>query len=472
MVSVADVAVHSASAGRLTAEAEMRGKLSAMQTFTPNRKVMGARKIFGVGAGLLLVWLIVSHGLVANLSRSAPGLAVRFLPETSGALLQLAEQRLDQSPSISDPASKIRDLVAMRAARFRTDPEVQALARRALLADPLNARALRLLGEAAAAGAPGPKGEAATVARAASFMRAAARLSGREAIATEWMMRYAYSQKDYAGAVRYADALLRAYPDIVTPFIGPLVRMAENKQASAELVAVLAQTPPWRETFMNGMLLSTTEARAPFNLFLALKSTQAPPTPRELAAYLWFLQRNKHFEFAYYAWLQFLPPEQLGRAGLLFNADFAQEPSGIPFDWAVPHGYGVNVEIVPDADTYPGRLLRVVFGEGRAEFQGVSQHLFLAPGRYRFRSQYKGKLAGRRGLDWRLRCDDAPKQLGRGPVPVGSAAAWTAVDFEFEVPASDCRAQFLQLVLDARSASETIVQGELWFKSLSIARSK
>ena len=158
-----------------------------------------SRRTVVLGAiGLLLAWLIVSHSLVALLSRSAPELALWLEPDNSVALLRLSEQRLDEKPRLPEKGTGAkRDPVAERAARLRSEPEIQALARRALQADPLNARALRLLGEATDAGAAGAKGEAASAARAAGFMRAAARLSGREAVATEWMMRYSLAQKDF-----------------------------------------------------------------------------------------------------------------------------------------------------------------------------------------------------------------------------------------------------------------------------------
>ena len=257
---------------------------------------------------------------------------------------------------------------------------------------------------------------------------------------------------------------------LIEPFIGPLVRMLENKQAAPLLIAILKQNPPWRAPFITSMPGAMSNARLPLDVLLSLKGTEHPPSARELQTYLHFLLQHKFYELSYYTWLQFLPPEQLSHAGYLFNANFLMDPSGMPFDWAIGRGAGVNVELVPDTDGEPGRLLRVVFGEGRAQFQGVSQATLLPPGRFKFRSVYKGRLAGRRGLEWRVRCAETEKIVGRGAIPVGTAATWTKAGFAFEIPAQDCRSQVVHLVIDARSTSELLVEGEIWIKHLAIAR--
>ena len=438
------------------------------------RALASLRTASTVATGLVLAWLVLAHGLVAILSRTSPEFVLQWRAEEPAALLRLAEEHLNAksaaAPAVSGQTAAKRDLLAERRELLRSDPEITGLARRALLADPLNARAMRILGEVAAAGLEQAPDPAAQLERTASYMRAAAMLSARDAAAVEWMVRYAMATQDYTAAATYTDALLRAYPDLIGPFIGPLAGMLENKLSAPPLIAILAQNPPWRRPFVTNLPSAMSNARLPLDILLTLKKSPHPPSAHELQTYVNFLLQNKFYELSYYTWLQFLPPEQLNRAGYLFNSNFLMDPSGMPFDWTIGSGAGVNVELVANTDAEPGRLLRIVFGEGRAQFQGVSQATLLPPGRFKFRSAYKGRLAGRRGLEWRVRCAESQKPVGRGAIPVGTAATWTQIDFAFEVPAQNCRSQVLHLVIDARSTSELLIEGEIWIKRLAISR--
>lgn len=440
-------------------------------------KLVGWRSAMGLMAGLLLAWLVIAYTFAANLAQTAPASALRLRASDPVALLRLAEDRLDGKADGDNQtaplAPQLLDPVALRRSRLQANADIGDLARRVVQADPLNARAMRLLGEAADANAaleprePGGS-EAAKMQRTAGFMRAAARLSAREAVAVEWMMRYAMTTQDFPAAVAYADTLMRSYPAVIATFSAPFGRLLGDKAFAPHLMAVLEQNPPWRENLLISMLGTLTDARMPLDVLFALKATEHPPTVNELRAYVQFLAQHKLYEMSYYTWLQFLPAEHLRRAGFLFNADFKFDPSGFPFDWAIEQGSGVNVELVPDASA--GRTLRIVFGEGRAQFRGVSQVMLLSPGHYTFRNDYRGQLAGRRGLEWRVRCLGTEKMIGHGPIPVGRVADWTRGSFQFVVPAQDCRAQVVQLLIDARSPSELLIEGEILINGLSIVR--
>ena len=52
----------------------------------------------------------------------------------------------------------------------------------------------------------------------------------------------------------------------------------------------------------------------------------------------------------------------------------------------------------------------------------------------------------------------------------GDIAQWRDFAVTFTVPATGCRAQHVRLDLDARSASEKMVSGSLWFDDLELKR--
>jgi hypothetical protein len=209
----------------------------------------------------------------------------------------------------------------------------------------------------------------------------------------------------------------------------------------------------------------------PLDLLLAIKDTPTPPTTADLRDYLSVLIDHKLYELAYYAWLQFLSPEQLSSTGLLFNGGFEAMPSGLPFDWIIRPGAGVTIDIMTRPDEDGLRALYIEFGQGRVEFNGVSQLIMLAPGNYRFKGQYRGELVGRRGLVWRVSCAGGKGgAIGESQMTAGAAPRWKDIEWTFTVPDADCRAQQLRLELDARMASEQLVSGSIWYDELRISR--
>ncbi len=405
---------------------------------------------------LVLLWLILTRTLVAYLAAIQPETALLLRPGDPTALVALADQEFNtpgreqaekgarQSGAASKPLAQLRE-------------QVQT----ALAADPLNARAYRLLGQLAEAEQDADK--------TAKLMQAAARLSLNETIAVDWMMRKNFENKDYAATAFYVDALLRTRPQYMEYVLAILGRMAESKDARKEIEKLLAANPPWRPQFFSMLGKAITDARTPLELFLALNDTPAPPASAELHAYLAFLFQHKLYELAYYAWLQFLPPEQLARAGFLFNGGFELKPSGALFDWTMPKGKGVVVDIAPRSEASDNQALFVEFGQGRVDFPGVYQNIVLPPGVYRLKGSFKGEISGPRGMQWSISCVEGAA-IGTSQMFLGSYPVWRDFEFNFAVAATGCRAQSARLTHTARSASEQLISGAIWFDDLSITR--
>jgi hypothetical protein len=469
------------------------------------------RAILLAALGAVLVWQVAARSLVAYLATAAPETALMLHAADPAALLSLADGGLagldldrkageppagrtrepaagDGAESPDEASARLRiwaelaksvdngrrEERAKASARGSAEPganggggktrdQVREWAELALASEPLSAHARRILGQLSDA-----DGEDA---RAARFMRAASRRSIRESVALYWLMRKSYQEKDYATVVYCADALLRTRSGTM-PYVMPtLVEMAQNKDADGELKKLLAGNPPWRGYFFFSLPRSVADARVPLDILLALKDAPTPPTMEDLKPYLEVLIRHKYFELAYYAWLQFIGPEQLRSIGLLYNGSFETAPSGLPFDWIIKAGAGATVEVLPRSDQEGQHALFIEFSQGRVEFPGVVQVIMLAPGSYRFKGKYRGELVGRRGLVWRVRCAGAKgAPVGESAMAGGQAPVWRDIEFAFTIPNADCRAQELQLELDARMASEQLVSGSIWYDDLRIQR--
>jgi hypothetical protein len=444
---------------------------------------------------LLLAWLVISRSLAAYLAEVAPQAALRLNSGQPEALTNLADRMLNDSAgangrtdatnqtaapqqdagadtnggtgndsgnsALANRAFSAFDLISQK--QSIDLPAVRAAAEAGLRHEPLNARALRLLGQVSDA--------AKNDAEAATFMQAAAKLSLHDNLADSWLMLKSFAAKDYQSTVYYADILLRTTPELGTYVVPILARIAEDKGSAGLIKTVLAGDPPWRDMFFQMLSTSITDARTPLDLLLALRTSATPPAPEDVNRYLNFLVLHKLYELAYYTWLQFLPAEELRNAGLLYNGGFEIAPSGSPFDWIMPQGSGVTVDIEAGPDADSGHALLLNFQYGRVEYGGVAQLVMLAPGRYHFTGRFKGELVGPRGLKWRIACAEKPgDRLAEGPMINGRVLNWSDIGFDFTVPAQNCRAQYLSLDLDARMASESFVNGSMWFDDLKISR--
>ncbi len=462
---------------------------------------MRQRTVVVAVSAALLTWLVVSRSFVAFLADAAPHAAVWLDSRQPEALVNLADESIadaatDQlggrAAARHAPQPAMTSADSRRAADATKSPQdinrafsefesigqnqsisrplppdnaetVRLWAQTALMTEPVNEHAFRILGQIADA----DRDDAA----ASKYMRAAGRLSLHDEPATYWLLRASARANDYKPAVYYADALLRLDPQS-TRYVAPvLAAIIQDKDGAALVEKVLAGDPPWRTAFISMLPNDVTDARTPLNLLLALRAGSKPPQTADIVPYLDFLTAHRFYQLAYYTWLQFLSPGELQHVGLLFNGSFEGTPSGAPFDWTITQGSGVTVDIVPRPDRADQHALMVDFEFGRVDYHSVTELVMLAPGTYQFNGRYQGKLLGPRGLKWRVVCANG-KITGGGESPMitGVTQGWRNVAFTFTVPPQDCAAQYVRLDLDARMASEELVSGTILFDELQISR--
>lgn len=409
-------------------------------------------------AAIVLLGLVSRHSLVAYLDDTNPELALAIRGNDARAELSTAQARIVES-SGADPAEG--DAPSPHA--IESNEALHARVLRALYFEPLNARALELLGILAA-----NDGDAS---RAATLMSAALKRSKRSPAALYFCMSQKLAAGEIQEAVALADALLRIRPLAVSSIAPILIRIAAETEGANRIADALARSPPWRARLFRFLNSDPTFASGTLGILLALKNSPEPPTEQEIDPFLWALAAHGKYRLAYAAWLQLLPLDSLGEAKFLFNGSFQFPPTSSPFDWRMPGGDGLIAEIAPSGEEPGKNALSLVFGGGRVEFNPVSEILVLPAGRYLLSGILKGEIAGQRGLKWQVACVAPASQnvFAETPTILGEFAGWTPFSLPFEVPPA-CTAQIVRLILDAHSASERLVSGSVAFTELTIAK--
>ena len=445
---------------------------AAISAVSRNRR----RTVVVAIVGVLLTWLVLTKSLAYALAETAPEFALWLSPNLPRALLTLANRERDKliaSHANSDPAELLKsseenepNIAGAREddseERKALRAEIRGLSSRAIANAPLNARAYRLLAEVTD-----------DPAQVRLLMQEAVKRSRRESAATFWLLNDSFERKDFADVVDKADVLLRTRPKLAPYVMNYLGQVAASPEGRQLLVPLLAGNPNWRTTFFKTLPKSVRDEDTPLDLMIALKEAGSLPSTQELEPYIGALMSKDHIELAYNTWLQLVPKEKLASLSLLNNAGFAQDPSGLPFDWSIKRGQNTMVDFVSLREGDGARALRVSFGIGRATFPETSQVLLLGPGPYRLEGTFHGLLTAKRGLRWEVRCMGNKSTIAETDMLFGNPQTPQSFALEIEIPdADDCRAQRLRLYHHARSPSEELISGEIVFRGIRLVRLK
>jgi hypothetical protein len=385
-------------------------------------------------------WRIIAQTAALNLTRYDPNAALSWLADEPAALNLLAAQELSKPEGNLDSARE--------------------WAENALRSSPLDARALTLLGLIAER-----KGDQAG---ADALMQLSGARTWRDGPSQVWLFNREIRRGGYSDALRHADAMLRMGAPI--ELFPVLAAFTVHPRTFDALTAFLAKSPPWRTWFLSELSAKLANQGRLAQLYAALNETEKPPTKAELRPYLDRLIRDGNFDQAYQTWQAILPPEQRGAETYPFNRDFDIPVGGLPFNWNLESISGAEIQIVPSVAGGSKRALLVQFSGARVTFANVKQLMLLPAGDYTFTGSVKSEdLVTSRGLWWRIFCADKPANSLVQTELVSGTLPWTDFAVQFQVPAAECRAQWVQLELPARIESEKKIEGEVWYRNLRIA---
>jgi hypothetical protein len=234
------------------------------------------------------------------------------------------------------------------------------------------------------------------------------------------------------------------------------------------LTAFLATSPPWRPWFLSELSTRLANKTRLVQLYAALNDTEHPPTTGELRPYVNRLIKDENLGLAYQTWQATLPPQQRADKSYPFNRDFKFPVDGLPFNWSLETVPGAEVRIVSSVDSGKKPMLLIEFSGARVRFANVKQLLLLPVGDYSFSGRVKtAALRTSRGLWWRVFCANGATTLANTEL-VSGTMPWTDFTVNFQVPAADCGAQWLQLELPARIESEMTIEGQVWYQDLRV----
>jgi tetratricopeptide (TPR) repeat protein len=387
-------------------------------------------------------WRIIVQTVAQSLSQSRPDAALSWIADQPSALNQLARQELIKPDGNLDSARE--------------------WAQRALHSNPLNARALTLLGLIAER-----KGDQKG---ADALMRISSARTWGDPITNAWLFNREMRRGDYAKALLFADAMLRMDYEVQKRqlFFG-LAGFTNDPQAFKALTTFLATSPFWRTWFLSELSARLSNQTRVIQLYAALNKTENPPTKKELQPYLNRLIKDGNFEQAHQTWRETLPPEPRENKTYPFNRDFEIAVDGLPFNWDLGGSAGAQVQIVRSVDGGRKQALLVEFSGGRVDLATVKQLMMLPGGDYTFSGSAKTKeLQTSRGLWWHIFCaKPSATTLGHTEL-VSGTIPWTDFMVKFRVPTADCKAQWLRLELPARVGSEMRIEGQIWYRDLQI----
>lgn len=364
--------------------------------------------LLGVGCSLAGFAAVLSNLPGATVSKARPN-GIRGV--ATGTLAAIRQNLASEISPENGPTPPLRN---EKAARY-------------LIAhDPLDSTALTYLGLVA-----DKKGDER---RASTLMALALRSEGRAMGARLWVTDRDLRRRDYASAIDNFDLLERVGPRNSTTLIVAMAGIVRDPASIAPLSRKLSTNPWWRSSFLYAL---NQQGVSPDIIYRLTPQGSKTQILGEQSGLLQSLLKNKEYERAYLAWINFLPPSSLKNLGPVYDPEFANLPGPLPFNWRLLDSPEGSSEF-----SKPKGLTISYLGAAPASL--TEQTTLLAAGRYRI-SVIASGADDNDQLSWTVTCDGKGEPLVSLPITglTGERKRYTAM---FDVPASDCGAQRLALL--------------------------
>lgn len=376
-------------------------------------KAIGAIRIatFSI-LGVAGAWFAFTLAVSGVARIKAPAAALAVIPGESVALASRADQLFFTNPQ-------------------NPPPEVRRLALKALENQPINPKALRLLGYIEDAGGNSEKAEA--------YIRMAAKLSRREAGAQLWLIEASARKGDIQQTLVHYDIALRTKPDTQTVLFPRLVNAIEDLEIRAALKPYIRSENGWGRSFLSFAINNSKDLPVLTRLILETGSLSDPEEARvQEVALIGRLVAEGYFAEARQIFLQMPGAQALRASSPAFDASDRDARFGV-----------IGWQLINDPDaggSFVGEGKRValsVFANSSTTRPVATKLLYLKPGNYILDVKVSNIDRGSGGfLRWELRCPDASG--GKTLWSVDSVTA--SVKARFNIP-SGCSVQNLNLIV-------------------------
>ncbi|RZI99494.1 MAG: hypothetical protein EON90_11310 [Brevundimonas sp.] len=376
-----------------------------------------------VGLVAVSIWLAWQIGLQPFVQRLPPVVALRVAPQSAELLGKAAEE--EWSRDNYDAAERLAEQSVRRA--------------------PFSVRAVRVLGLAKARSGDGDSGE--------QLVTLAGNWSLRDDPAHAWLMVEGLKRGNYATGFAHADALLRRRGDLQKDLFPVLTKAAIAEPAALRQLGVLiAASPPWRRSYLAGVLGTPEGMGLSATLAVALRRSAHPFQDVELTE-LYVNLDNSGQAGIMRSVRDTLEPQASGK---VFDGGFESGRTLGPLGWTIHSAPGVTVEVVRDDDGPRGAVLHVIY-DGYSGGTFVDQTLLLPQGRYVFTGLTSVERAGETPvLGWELICVGSSEPLASVRPTSDLPGKWVRFSAAVTVP-SGCERQRLVLKGDLGDRRQTII---------------